>query len=156
MRTLSPITVAERILWLRRDRETTPLHIVKLVYLCHGWMLGIKGKPLVDEPVVTGRFGPVLQSLYDRYQVFGDGRIVGPEQKGAEHIELTPVHRAIIDFVHEVYEDTPDTELSELTHEPGAPWSEIYESQGLDAVIPAELIQRHYRQMLDEIRRDNA
>ena len=102
MKTLSPITVAERILWLRRDRETTPLHIVKLVYLCHGWMLGIKGKPLVDEPVVTGRFGPVLQSLYDRYQVFGDGRIVGPEQKGAEHIKLTPVHRAIIDFVQGV------------------------------------------------------
>ena len=82
MRTLSPITVAERILWLRRDQETTPLHIVKLVYLCHGWMLGIKGEPLVAEPVVTGQFGPVLQSLYDRYQIFGDGRIVGAGAEG--------------------------------------------------------------------------
>lgn len=155
MRTLSPITVAERLLWLRRDQETTPLHIVKLVYLCHGWMLGITGDPLVAEPVVTGRFGPVLRSLYDRYEIFGAEQIDGPEQNGVEHPELAPIHRAVIDFVHGAYKDELDTDLSELTHEPGTPWSEIYTSQGLDAVIPAELIQSHYRQMLDEIRRED-
>ncbi len=154
MMTLSPITVAERLLWLRRDRETTPLHIVKLVYLCHGWMLGITGKPLVAEPVVTGRFGPVLRSLYDRYEIFGDERIFGPEQKGVEHGELASVQRAVIDFVHEAYKGVRDTELSEITHEPGTPWSKISESKGLDAVIPSALIQSHYRQMLDEIKRE--
>ncbi len=149
---LSPSTVAEHILWLRRNQETTPLHIVKLVYLCHGWMLGIKGLPLVNEPVITGRYGPVLQSLYDRYQAFGDGPIVGVEQSGADHSnDLTPLQLSIVNFVHGVYEEFPDTELSEMTHEPGTPWSEIYNSQGLGAEIPKELVRNHYRQMVDDI-----
>ena len=71
--TLSARTVAEHILSLRSDRDTTPLHIVKLVYLCHGWMLGLKHQPLIDEPIVTGRYGPVVQSIFDEYKRFGDG-----------------------------------------------------------------------------------
>ena len=88
-------TVAEHLLWLRGDRPTTPLHVVKLVYLCHGWMLGIKGQPLIDEPIVTGRYGPVIQSVYDRYAVFGDGQIVGA--KGIDHThDLNPSQIAIV------------------------------------------------------------
>ena len=148
---VSANTIAEHILWLRRDSETTPLHIVKLVYLCHGWMLGLRGKPLVDEPVVTGRYGPVIQSLYDRYRIFGDGPIIGPEV--IDHTaDLNPLQLSVVNFVHAVYEEFPDTELSELTHEPGTPWSDIYRSRGLDVEIPQELIEDHYRQMITEIR----
>ena len=144
-------TIAEHILWLRRDSETTPLHIVKLVYLCHGWMLGLKGKPLVDEPVFAGRYGPVIRSLYDRYRIFGDGQITGAEV--VDHTaDLDPAQLSVVNFVHAVYQEFPDTELSEITHEPGTPWSEVYKSQGLDVEIPPELIQDHYRQMVAEIR----
>ena len=144
-------TIAEHLLWLRSDSVTTPLHIVKLVYLCHGWMLGLKGRPLVDEPVVTGRYGPVIQSLYDRYSIFGDGPIMGAEV--IDHTpDLDPLQLSVVNFVHAVYQEFPDTELSEMTHEPGTPWSKIYKSQGLDVEIPKELIQDHYRQMVTEIR----
>ena len=153
MRTLSPITVAERLLWLRRDQETTPLHIVKLVYLCHGWMLGITGKPLVSEKVVTGQFGPVLQSLYDRYEIYGSEKIIGPDRKGAEHPELDRAQRRVIDFVHEGYKSVRGAGLSELTHAPGTPWSEISDSRGLGAVIPTALIQSHYQRLLAEVQR---
>ena len=149
-------TVAEHMLWLRGDRPTTPLHIVKLVYLCQGWMLGIKGERLIDEPIVTGRYGPVVQSLYDRYAVFGDGQIVGV--KGVDHSkDLNPAQIAIMNFVHAVYEEFPDTELSEITHEPGTPWSEIYKNQGLGTEIPEDLVRKHYQQLIDGIRQaDNA
>ena len=111
-------TIAEHLLWLRSDSVTTPLHIVKLVYLCHGWMLGLKGRPLVDEPVVTGRYGPVIQSLYDRYSIFGDGPIMGAEV--IDHTpDLDPLQLSVVNFVHAVYQEFPDTELSEMTHEPG-------------------------------------
>ena len=47
----SPQLVVEQILWLRRDIESTPMHVLKLVYLCHGWMLGLNDSSLINEPV---------------------------------------------------------------------------------------------------------
>ena len=144
-------TVAEHILWLRGDRPTTPLHIVKLVYLCHGWMLGLKGQPLVDEPIVTGRYGPVVQSIFDEYKAFGDGPITGV--KGVDHTDvLSDLEASVVNFVHAVYEDYSDTELSELTHQPETPWSEIYKSEGLGVEIPQALIAAHYENMITDIR----
>ena len=152
--TVSPTEIAEHILWLRRDQETTPLHIVKLVYLCHGWMLGIKGVPLLNEPVITGQYGPVLRSLYERYAIFGDGPIVGSAERVDHTTDLESDQLAIVNFVHTVYEEYPDTELSELTHDPETPWSEIVQKKGLDAEIPDALIQEHYDRMVQEIRHD--
>ena len=36
---------------LNEDRDVTPLHINKLVYFCHAWMLAIHHRPLLKEPV---------------------------------------------------------------------------------------------------------
>ena len=40
---ISPQVVADHILWLRKakDEVTTPMHVIKLVYIAHGWMLGL-------------------------------------------------------------------------------------------------------------------
>ena len=42
-------TVAEQILWLRKVQPTTPMHVIKLVYLCHGWMLGNFDRGLIKR-----------------------------------------------------------------------------------------------------------
>ena len=149
--TVSPNMIAEHILWLRKGQATTPLHIVKLVYLCHGWMLGIKGRPLVNEPIVTGKYGPVLQSVYDQYSIFGDGQIDLP---GADHSkDLDPLQLAIVDFVHSAYQEFPDTALSEITHEPGTPWSEVFDEKGVGVEIPMDLVQQHYNQLVVNLQR---
>ena len=38
---------AEHILWLRRqaNADTTPMHVLKIVYMCHGWILGADNAP---------------------------------------------------------------------------------------------------------------
>ena len=57
-----PRVVAEQILWLRRDVETTPMHVLKLVYLCHGWVLGLTDQALIDEPVEAWQYVPPVLS----------------------------------------------------------------------------------------------
>ena len=144
-------TVAEHILSLRSGRDTTPLHIVKLVYLCHGWMLGLKNQPLIDEPIVTGRYGPIVQSVFDEYKRFGDGPIVGV--KGVDHTaDLSDLESSVLTFVHMIYEDYADTELSAMTHEPETPWSEVYHNEGLGVEIPQKMIADHYAKMIVDIR----
>ena len=64
-------TVAEAVLWIRRDVQTTPMHIIKLVYLSHGWMLGLHDTPLLWEPVEAWQYGPVVPSVYHLYKGWG-------------------------------------------------------------------------------------
>ena len=62
--------VAEQVLWLREGQETTPMHVIKPTYLCHGWMPGIHARSLLSEPVEARRYGPVVPSIYHRYKSF--------------------------------------------------------------------------------------
>ncbi|KQH74402.1 Panacea domain-containing protein [Xylella fastidiosa] len=43
----------------------TPLQVLKLVYLAHGWCLGVHTQPLIDELVEAWRAGPLIRSLYN-------------------------------------------------------------------------------------------
>ena len=45
------------------------MHAIKLVYLCHGWMLGIYGRSLIGEPVEAWRYGPVVPERLPYFQV---------------------------------------------------------------------------------------
>ena len=147
----APSVVAEHLLWLRRHTETTPLHIVKLVYLCHGWMLGIRHQPLISETPIVGRNGPVVRSIYDKYKEYGSAPI--PTSMGHDRSsDLTKEQNAVVNFVHGVYGDFVDTELSEMTHEDGTPWSETNAAAGIDAPISEDAIEAHYAKLFEEVR----
>ena len=45
------LLVAQHILWLRKGKETTPMQLLKLVYICHGITLALTGKSLIRDPV---------------------------------------------------------------------------------------------------------
>lgn len=141
--TVAPAVVARHILWLRQDVDTTPMHILKLVYLCHGWMLGIHGPALISEPVEAWQYGPVVPSLYHQYKRFGGGIIVG--EQAVAQTGLDPKAADLIQGVESVYRPCTPFQLSALTHQPGTPWDITLRKSGIGAVIPNDLIQEHYR-----------
>lgn len=144
---VAPSIVAKQILWLRRDLDTTPMHVLKLVYLCHGWMLGIHGASLINEPVEAWQYGPVVPSLYHRYKGFGGGIIVG--EPVAERVVLgSSDAAAVIESIETVYRPCTAFQLSALTHQPGTPWDITRRKSGIGSVIPSELIRKHYRGFL--------
>lgn len=69
----APINVARYILKLAQDGDNalTPMQVLKLVYISHGWQLGLHGRPLVNEPIEAWQYGPVVPSVYHRYKRFG-------------------------------------------------------------------------------------
>ncbi|MCY4000360.1 MAG: DUF4065 domain-containing protein, partial [Bacteroidetes bacterium] len=57
-------------------RNLTPMQLIKLSYIAHGWTLGISGEPLFNDTVEAWRYGPVVPDIYHTYKEFGHSPIV--------------------------------------------------------------------------------
>ena len=119
------------------------MHVLKLVYLCHGWMLGNFGRSLITEPVEAWQYGPVVPTIYHTYKSFGGGQI------STVPIDRTGIfdsdQNALINAVLAAYEDYSAWQLSSITHQPGTPWALVYkDGRGEGSIIPNRIIRKHY------------
>lgn len=148
---VAPYLVADQILWSRAElnvHPTTPMHVLKLSYLAHGWLLGWENRALINEPVEAWTYGPVVPSLYHRYKSFGAGSIkVEMTDRSASFDED---QLETVNFVINSYSDFSALELSQITHEEGTPWHTVKETSGLGAIIPNDLIARYYHDLIIE------
>ena len=143
-----PRLAAEQILWLRRETETTPMHVLKLVYISHGWTLGLYGRSLINEPAEAWRYGPVVPSVYHRYKSFrGDPITTEPVDRSDA---FDDEQRDIVEQVHEAYGDFTALQLSALTHKPGTPWDITYREYGVGVIIRNELIRDYYERLAEQ------
>ena len=145
---VSPHFVADQVLWLRRKIETTPMHVLKLVYLAHGWMLGFTDRALIYEPVEAWTYGPVVPSIYHRYKSFGGDPITGERIDQSERFDTDQLET--IELVVEAYKDYTALELSNITHQKDTPWDIIRRESGTGTIIPNELIRDFYRRRINE------
>ncbi len=134
--------VAKQLLWLRRGIDTTPMHIIKLVYLAHGWLLGFEETPLIHEYVEAWKYGPVIPSLYHKYKIWGSEPIEGEVVDMSKRMDADQA--SLIEWVKGTYTELGGIQLSTLTHQPGTPWDITIQKDGEGAIIPDELIQKHF------------
>lgn len=148
--------VANKILDLAvvADKTVTPMQLIKLVYLCHAWSLGLTGKPLIDEHVEAWRYGPVIRSLYQKVKDSRDFPVNGPLKDfigRKPKDEFSVNENEVIEQVYNLYGDFSGISLSNLTHKIGSPWSIIWDSEGENSAIPNDLIEHHYKQLYKEL-----
>ena len=142
--TFNPAAIANRFLAYgnENDHLLTPMQVLKLVYITHGWYLAGTGKPLIDEEVQAWKYGPVVPSLFHEFKEYGrrpverfarvptcwdepfvdegfwdiaelDAPMTGEDDPSEKYIS----------WVWEKYSHLSGTALSELTHREGTPWS---------------------------------
>ena len=126
------------------DSPFTPLQVIKLVYFCHGWMLGLYERPLIAHPVMAWRYGPVVAQVYDELKQYGGNPVLQPIPR-VENFRGDQQEENILKQVYQKYGKLDGIFLSRLTHAPGTPWYHIWNAGGHGAVIPDSLIQQHYR-----------
>lgn len=136
-------SVASYLLWLARDRYVTPMQLLKLVYICHGWMLGLHGRPLVSEPIQAWKYGPVIPDLYHAYKRYGGNNIA--ERPSGEPSGFDEDEKTVMSEVLERYGDFTGVQLSALTHKAGTPWDITWKSKA--SLISNDLIEEHYREL---------
>ena len=140
--------VAEQILWLRREIPTTPMHVLKLAYISHGFMLGLTKSVLLYESVEAWRYGPVVPSVYHRYKAFGGQPIdIATVDQSAS---LGDDELFAIEAVEDIYRAVSALRLSSLTHQVGTPWHTTVQKYGVGTIIPNDLISSYYEEFIYE------
>ena len=120
------LDIARHILWLRQGEQTTHLHLQKLLYLCHGWVLGASGDPLIRQPEMAWDYGPVEVDVYRHYRDRGADPLTDPAEA-----QLSPASLArYIERVEHAYRSYGPWDLVRITHQPGSPWLETVQQFG--------------------------
>lgn len=139
----------------------TPLKIQKLVYIAHGWTMGIRGKdaPLVDDEFAEAwEYGPVFPSIYHEFKHRGRQAILEPATDLNEDLEIV-VPKVdqndeetvnLLDRIWDVYGNYTGIQLSELCHEVDSPWYKARKESNvrMNQHISDENIAEHYREKL--------
>ena len=145
--TRDPLMVANYLVAksLEKDDGLTPLQLIKLVYIAHGWFLAFYDKPLLREPVQAWKYGPVVPSVYHIAKTYGRDHIQ-ETFSGAENFEnLKEQEKELLDEVLRVYGKYNGVQLSSLTHSKGTPWQKIWDGT-LFEDIPDDVIKEYYAQ----------
>jgi uncharacterized phage-associated protein len=121
----------------------TPMQLLKLVYIAHGWMLGLYGVPLIRDDVQAWKYGPVIPRLYNSIKDFRANPVQGPLNV-RECPPLVDIECDLIAQVYNKYGAMNGIALSNLTHKPGTPWALTFKDGEHDIVISNDLIESHY------------
>ena len=144
-------TVANHFLELAtaKGARLTPMQLIKLTYIAHGFSLALYHRPLINEPVEAWRYGPVIPSLYRVLKNYGSGPVAGPlAARWGRNQEIDGPDQDLIEAVFEKYGGLSGTQLSFLTHKKGTPWEKAYEPDVYGVELDDDEIQAHYEELL--------
>lgn len=142
----------EKSIWY--GSEMTPMKLLKLTYIAHGWFLGINSKPLINEQAEAWQYGPVIRSVYDAFKHHKTADINKLEfhsitqKREYEELKKDEDISSFLDSVWEVYKDFNGMQLSDLTHQNDTPWSKTVDENGGfrgNSIISNKSIAEHYQ-----------
>jgi len=144
----SAITVANRLRELSGG-TLTPLQLIKLTYISHGWSHAINNKPLFDDRIEAWQYGPVVPKLYHAVKDYRAEPVAGPIPEWGE--PLTAEEDALVTAVFNTYGKLSGGQLSAMTHMSGTPW-DIAWRRGRNSQITDDMVADHYRKLAAERR----
>ena len=141
--------------YLIREKEVedgippTPMQLLKLVYIAHGWNLAINDRPLIRDRIEAWRYGPVVPNLYRDIKRWGNTPVEEPLSLPASGAgNLSPEEIEVLDEVLNAYGDLSGVQLSSLTHASDTPWHQVYFDEGGQETehvpITNDLIKQHF------------
>ena len=150
---------------LGENIPVTPMKLLKLVYIAHGWHLAILNEPLIEDRVEAWIYGPVIPEIYHEFKHFGtlaidkfateyepifvEGRLRSAKLVAPEIDSDDKESKVFLNRVWEVYKEFSGIQLSNMTHEAGSPWHSVfYDNPRSKSVIGDKAIKEHYLKRL--------
>lgn len=136
------------------------LPLNKIIYFAHAWYLAQYGVPLVDSPFEAWQHGPVHPQIYRQLKSYGDkpikGRLTQIDLVTGNDIPVEPhlsdQERQHVEQMTRFYGTKSAYWLVQKTHEPGAPWDQVWTvAEGKPVpgmVISDSMTESYYRSIL--------
>lgn len=143
----SSLYIANRFIKLAKDRNgyLTPMQLLKLVYIAHGWSLALNDKKLIAEDVMAWKYGSVIPELYREIKSYKSSKITH-EIPIDNDIKIIETDLSLIDEVYSKYRQFTGIELSRITHKKGTPWSKTWKSNPWGAISNRD-IDSYYKEL---------
>ncbi len=138
-------------------QELTPMKVIKLCYISHGWYLGLFDDQLLDEVIYAWKYGPVVDTVYKEFRKYGSSQIT--ELYKDDHCNEYPMPddkvKGFLNAIWKAYGNRTGVELSSLTHQPNTPWDITWNKNGgkkeMYSIIPNDLIKAHYKEKIQQV-----
>lgn len=143
------LTVADTILKIAKSKgiSLTPMQLVKLTYISHGWSLALRNKDLFRNRIEAWQYGPVIPDLYHATKNYGRNPIPLSAVGDPAEIMISKDDRDFLEDVFDKYGHLDGIALSYITHREGTPWTQVYKPGILNIEISDDLIVQHYRDL---------
>ena len=140
------LTVADAILKIAKSKGKllTPMQLVKLTYIAHGWSLALRDKDLFRNKIEAWKYGPVIPDLYHATKQYGRNPIPLDKVGEVQDAGVDKSDLAFLDDVVDKYGHLDGITLSYLTHQSGTPWDKVYSQGYRNLEINDSLIKQHY------------
>jgi uncharacterized phage-associated protein len=137
----------------------TQLQLYKIMYFAHGWYLATEGQWLVLQDFQAWSYGPVIRVVRDAFKGCGKAIIRTRAQRLNIYTgEFTAIDQvldekviAFIDKIVRFYHAYDGWQLSDMTHEEGSPWDQVWNSKkpigNLGLRIDESLIRNHFSRL---------
>ena len=137
--------------------DISNLKLNKVLFFVHAYHLVRHSTPLIKNHFEAWDHGPVVRVVYHEFKIFGSkpitdlARHLNYESGEVEIIrfsDVEPTKYAFIKSVAAHYMSFSASQLRDMTHEPGGPWHQVFnsapENRGIGDRIPNELIGMHF------------
>ncbi|MBA5724650.1 Panacea domain-containing protein [Candidatus Liberibacter sp.] len=132
----------------------SPMKLIKLVYLAHGWSLAFSGISMVKQLPEAWTHGPVYPEIYcevSKYTFRPVKDYIRDELTNQPYrATLADLQRDIIHRVLSTYGQKTAYELSDLTHLSGTPWEYTIDNIGNMCQIPLDVLKNYYVKALQK------
>ena len=139
----------------KRGIQMTPMQLVKLAYIAHGFHLAIFGGKLFQEQIQAWKYGPVIPDLYHATKRFGRKEIAIDNLLSYPGLANPAIEGFLGDVVAK-YGHLSGPTLSSITHQSGSPWDQVYREGSANIEIPNHLIKEHYQRIMDDYRESHS
>ena len=141
----------------------TPLQVIKLTYIAHGYSLALLDEAMIEEEVEAWKYGPVVPSVYHAAKKYGGRKITellysGIPTSDKEDVKgaiafisgrMSDGQKAVLDGVLAVYGKFTGFELTDRTHVQDSPWERFYKPRSYGQKIPNHIIKSYYKEAID-------
>ncbi|MFI3256631.1 MAG: DUF4065 domain-containing protein [Psittacicella sp.] len=154
---ISVFAVANTFIKLENERgnynELTNLKLQKLCYFAQAYTIVSKDTFLFYNKICAYPYGPVIKDLYDKLKLNDKYKSYTQEiysnssnsNRNEKALDLNSPYFVIIEKVYEQFASMDPWVLSQITHQPGTPWSIAKSKKGIYSEITKQDILQYYR-----------